>query len=144
MRLYPRIRLRPGMIPPPMSIPQTLPTSSASNIQMHIKPPSLAERPTTSSSIVISSVVSGGAVPTIPSSSPLRLPVETPINPLDAMRLSGGECMQCGVQFKHRRALTAHMADCGVAAKCPFCPMVLRHRQMLVEHVETHRPGYVA
>lgn len=51
-------------------------------------------------------------------------------------------CLQCGVQFKYAKALKAHMTECGVTAKCPFCPIILKHRQMLVEHVETHRPGY--
>lgn len=139
------------MIPPPMPMSsQTLPTS-ASNLQLHIKPPTFSDRPTTSSgstSIVISSFVSSGVSSSIPPSSPLRhlsvVEAQQPNNPSSSAMRLGGECLQCGVQFKHRRALTAHMADCGVAAKCPFCPMVLRHRQMLVEHVETHRPGYVA
>lgn len=51
-------------------------------------------------------------------------------------------CLKCGVQFKYAKALKQHSSECGIGAKCPFCPLVLRHRQMLVEHVETHRPGY--
>lgn len=52
-------------------------------------------------------------------------------------------CPHCGVHFKYKRAQVTHTNDCQAAvAPCPFCPMVLRNRQQLVDHVETHRPGY--
>lgn len=135
MRHYPRIRMRPGMIPQPMHMPSTLPMGPTA-AKLHTNPPAHAERP-------ISSIASIVSAP--PPSSPARhLPVDTSHAAAEAMRPTGGRCLQCGVHFKHPGALAAHMTECGVAAKCPFCPMVLRHRQMLVEHVETHRPGYVA
>ena len=53
-------------------------------------------------------------------------------------------CPKCGLNFIYAKALKLHLLDCTLEnqIKCPFCPAVLKNRHLLVNHVETHRPGH--
>lgn len=48
-------------------------------------------------------------------------------------------CPKCGAKYKQIGGINCHLKECGIGAKCPYCPKIVTQRRNLHKHMETHQ-----